>query len=521
MTTRSLTRRLLGYRPRRVTRPLWLLIALLVAGSCIAVPPAYAAAVPEILYVSGDRIMRYSASTGAISTRERVSSRRLRRGTPHVPERRSLGLAATVPRGRILPRLSGRTRHRNPEQPPHQQRPGLLCASLPRRHSANVCSRRPRSHGWFAYRTPSCTTSSRTPPSPCPTWETPATGHRTGTVFVFVSYPLASQDPQGVMLYTKNLTGLQFKVPTAKLVTPGEVNIYSPRWSPNGSWIAFQRVDFGAGTVDIVLTDPAGISEELLATLPLETTGRGMGWPPDPSGDRLLVERIVPGGGPFYLESVPGVGPTMPIDPIVHAALSWMPPKDFTDVSVNSPNAEAIYDLSAFGVMGGYDDGTFRPDNPVLRAQYAKMITIALAIHDAPWTGWNSPHFSDVPRPAAQDESMRYPFDFVEEAAIGGLVKGYSDGQFRQWQPISRSQLALMIARAGSVDLQPAGAAAKAAFNDLTGLSQETRDAIALCYENGIILGKTPGMFAPYAQATRTHVALMTWRFMKALGMAE
>ena len=149
--------------------------------------------------------------------------------------------------------------------------------------------------------------------------------------------------------------------------------------------------------------------------------------------------------------------------------------------------------------MGGYDDGTFRPDNPVLRAQYAKMITIALAIHDAPWTGWNSPHFSDVPRPAAQDESMRYPFDFVEEAAIGGLVKGYSDGQFRQWQPISRSQLALMIARAGSVDLQPAGAAAKAAFNDLTGLSQETRDAIALCYENGIILGKTPGMFALYA----------------------
>ncbi len=38
---------------------------------------------------------------------------------------------------------------------------------------------------------------------------------------------------------------------------------------------------------------------------------------------------------------------------------------------------------------------------------------------------------------------------------------------------------------------------------------------------NGIILGKTPGVFAPYAQATRTHVALMTWRFMKALGMAE
>ncbi len=141
-------------------------------------------------------------------------------------------------------------------------------------------------------------------------------------------------------------------------------------------------------------------------------------------------------------------------------------------------NAEAIYDLSAFGVLGGYDDGTFRPGNPVLRAQYAKMITIALAIHDAVWAGWNHPHFPDVPRPATQAESARYPFDFVEEA----------------------------------------GAAATSAFQNLGGLSLEAKAAMALCYENGIIFGKAPGVFGPYE---RNHVALMTWRFMKALGMAE
>ena len=283
MITRILTRRLLGYRPRRVTRPLWLLIALLVAGSCIAVPPAYAAAVPEILYVSGDRIMRYSASTGAIST-EKEFPPGVFGGEPHM----SLNDAAWVWRQQSLAgesfldfreELVIGTQNSHPinnDQAYYARvSPGgirlMYAADAPDPMGGLLT-------GLLMYDVQQDATFTLSDLGDSGHWSP------NGDRFVFVSYPLASLDPQGVMLYTKNLTGLQFKVPTAKLVTPGEVNIYSPRWSPNGSWIAFQRVDFGAGTVDIVLTDPAGISEELLATLPSRPPAVAWDGRPIPAG---------------------------------------------------------------------------------------------------------------------------------------------------------------------------------------------------------------------------------------------
>src|SRR5665648_543856 len=476
--------------------PLLAATALLLSAVALVTPPPAQAAIPELLYISADRVMTYSSATG-LSTTEQEFAPGSFAGEPHRAldgpawtwreqnpidgsfvdywEELSLGSRTSHPMGDpdvYLPRLS-------------PQGDKLLYAEdAPDPMGGTMTN-------LMMYDANQKTITTIAPLGESGDWAP------TGDRFVFVSYPKALADPNGVMLYTSTLAGLQFKVPTATLITPGEVNIYSPRWSPNGSWIAFQRLDFEAGTVEIVLTDPDGTTSQILATLPLETTGRGMGWLPGTAGDRLLVERVVPGGGPFYLETVPGVGPAAPMEPLFHAALSWMPPADFSDVPTDAPNAEAIYDLSAFGVLGGYDDGTFRPGNPVLRAQYAKMITIALAIHDAAWTGWNNPHFPDVPHPATQTESARYPFDFVEEAAAASLVQGYTDGNFRPWQPISRVQLALMISRAGASELTPAGAAATSAFQDLGGLSPEAKNAIALCYENAIISARLLACSAP------------------------
>ena len=140
-------------------------------------------------------------------------------------------------------------------------------------------------------------------------------------------------------------------------------------------------------------------------------------------------------------------------------------------------------------------------------------------MHDSGWTNWNAPSFPDLPRPASQDDEFRYPFDYVEEAAEAGLVKGTTTGRFNPWTEISRVQLALMIARAGAGRLEPATAADYSVFTDLAGLSQEARDAIALVYHNGIITGKTATTFAPRDPATRGHAAVMTWRLMEKLGL--
>jgi len=49
----------------------------------------------------------------------------------------------------------------------------------------------------------------------------------------------------------------------------------------------------------------------------------------------------------------------------------------FTDIST-SPYQSAIEALAQTNTIGGYDDGTFRPLNPLLRAQFAKIVDGAL-----------------------------------------------------------------------------------------------------------------------------------------------
>ena len=52
----------------------------------------------------------------------------------------------------------------------------------------------------------------------------------------------------------------------------------------------------------------------------------------------------------------------------------------FTDVPANHPNALAINDLAARGIIGGYSDGTFGPGDPVIRQQFAKLIVLSMRL---------------------------------------------------------------------------------------------------------------------------------------------
>lgn len=52
----------------------------------------------------------------------------------------------------------------------------------------------------------------------------------------------------------------------------------------------------------------------------------------------------------------------------------------FTDVADTHWAAKAIDELSEKGIINGYDDGTFRPDEPISRAEVAVMISRALEV---------------------------------------------------------------------------------------------------------------------------------------------
>ena len=125
---------------------------------------------------------------------------------------------------------------------------------------------------------------------------------------------------------------------------------------------------------------------------------------------------------------------------MITLAMNWSPflpeTPTFNDVGPQNSFYGYIEAAHAAGIIAGYEDGTFRPSNPVTRAQVVKMIVLAKL--------WEAqlpavPTFSDVP-------PDNWAFKFVEVAYSHGIIGGYSDGTFRANLPVTRAQLSKMLA---------------------------------------------------------------------------
>lgn len=181
----------------------------------------------------------------------------------------------------------------------------------------------------------------------------------------------------------------------------------------------------------------------------------------------------------------------------------------FADVPPTHTFYEAITSLAAAGVVSGSGDGLFHPDAYVTRAQFAKIIVLALDRHTPAIDNATSPTFSDVPYMGAA-----YPFDYVEEAAGLGIVYGFVNGTFGPQLNVTRLQLAVMLVRAGGENLRAPPPEYQLPFADVPAYG---REAVLIAVFNGLVSGKTPTIFDPYVQATRGHVAKMVYGLRQVL----
>jgi hypothetical protein len=108
----------------------------------------------------------------------------------------------------------------------------------------------------------------------------------------------------------------------------------------------------------------------------------------------------------------------------------------FSDVAPGNEFYRYIETARLRGIIGGYDDGTFRPNNSVTRAQATKMLVLA---HGWPLVFPEYPSFSDVPH-------THWAYGYVEAAVRRGIVSGRSNGTFGPEEVISRAQLCKMLA---------------------------------------------------------------------------
>lgn len=114
----------------------------------------------------------------------------------------------------------------------------------------------------------------------------------------------------------------------------------------------------------------------------------------------------------------------------------------FSDISAKHPNATAIAYLKKKNVIGGYADGTFRPNKTVNRIEALKMI----------FGGLNVGTNRSVSNPFADIENGKWFTPYVLTAYDLDLVSGYSDGSFRPEKTMNRAEFFKIVAKTVHAD---------------------------------------------------------------------
>ena len=114
----------------------------------------------------------------------------------------------------------------------------------------------------------------------------------------------------------------------------------------------------------------------------------------------------------------------------------WTETNSYTDVAPTAWYNNAVSTLSRMGILGGYEDGTFRPNAPITRAEFAKIAVSFFEYEDI--SAENI--FTDVAAGSWYE-------NFVAVAAKLGLIEGYAGNVYRPNESITRAEACTIINR--------------------------------------------------------------------------
>ena len=183
-------------------------------------------------------------------------------------------------------------------------------------------------------------------------------------------------------------------------------------------------------------------------------------------------------------------------------------PDFFADVPPSQWYAAAVRKLWNVGVVKG-SGGTprFRPDDPITRAEFIKMLVLTngLVVVGVPCTG----AFSDVP-------CDHWASPYVELAYRLAIAEGVQRGRFDPAGLVTRQEMVTMLQRALGRALMPvpadliAGTLGK--FGDAAAVSGWARGAMALAVRDGFLQGLPGGKIEPGRRASRAEAAALLER---------
>lgn len=142
------------------------------------------------------------------------------------------------------------------------------------------------------------------------------------------------------------------------------------------------------------------------------------------------------------------------------------------------------------GIVKGYSDGSFKPGKAVTRAEFVVMLMNRLQSRPDDATA----HFTD------NEEIGSWAQSAVAQAASLGYIQGGVSGAFRPQDPITRAEMAVMLANVLGAETS---ANAATTFADDASIPAWARTAVASMQRDGFLAGRGNNRFAPASNATR------------------
>ena len=149
---------------------------------------------------------------------------------------------------------------------------------------------------------------------------------------------------------------------------------------------------------------------------------------------------------------------------------------NYTDTGdIGDAYLEAVGVLTGLGIVDGMTDTTIEPDGTYTRAQAAKIVaTMLLGVDAADSLKATTAPFEDVP-------TYHWASGYIAYCVEAGIIDGYSDGTFRPNQPITRGEMAKIIANFANLNK------GTKSFTDLSG--HWSKSYVELAAGNGWIAG--------------------------------
>ncbi len=184
----------------------------------------------------------------------------------------------------------------------------------------------------------------------------------------------------------------------------------------------------------------------------------------------------------------------------------------FSDLDEGHWAFDNIMEMVELGILSGYPDGTFKPNNTISRAEFAKIMVLALKLQAArPAT----PTFADV-------DPNHWAYEVVESAR--DYLTGYRDSAgsltFEPTGVAVREDVAVAIVKAKGFGNAPANLGLLEQFPDQGQISQALRDHVAIAVEKGYMQGSDIG-FEPQKALTRAEACALLSRLIDRIQFQE